>query len=464
MVEAAANSVEDFLVDSLSFKLRKGASYVTNRRSVTFHPSGSNIYSTNGTKLIKLLVSGDDWLDPSTFRVMFDLVNMESDPAKRLRPLGGPHAFFKRMRVLCNGQIVEDIDDYNRVHEMFHVLSSPEARKNANVEGFGTNWDIENWREKKLNVLNFQGIKGNQSRTVMFKPLSGILMQPKYLPLKYCPLTIELELVSDSTIPILSTLVADDPTTTANNDAFTPSKSSLLWQIQNVQIKTDVCTLDNSLDNSYTEHLLSGKALPINYNTYVSQFQNLLSGSNGQQKVRLNVTRALSRLKSVFVTLDKPVYNENLLIGRKSWNDFYSPMQDYGRDADTDVDSNPYDESGEFQFQLALGSKLYPEFPMNGHSEAFYQLRKTMGSASNNVHGIDIDSLEYRDYKFIIGVDMEKVLEAGFTGMNTRAGDILNIRFDHNDGNAANWAHSMHIVLQSDNIMEIRDGGVTVFD
>ena len=464
MVEAAANSVEDFLVDSLSFKLRKGASYVTNRRSVTFHPSGSNIYSTNGTKLIKLLVSGDDWLDPSTFRVMFDLVNMESDPAKRLRPLGGPHAFFKRMRVLCNGQIVEDIDDYNRVHEMFHVLSSPEARKNANVEGFGTNWDIENWRTNVLNVLNFQGIKGNQSRTVMFKPLSGILMQPKYLPLKYCPLTIELELVSDSTIPILSTLVADDPTTTANNDAFTPSKSSLLWQIQNVQIKTDVCTLDNSLGNSYTEHLLSGKALPINYNTYVSQFQNLLSGSNGQQKVRLNVTRALSRLKSVFVTLDKPVYNENLLIGRKSWNDFYSPMQDYGRDADTDITSNPYDESGEFQFQLALGSKLYPEFPMNGHSEAFYQLRKTMGSASNNVHGIDIDSLEYRDYKFIIGVDMEKVLEAGFTGMNTRAGDILNIRFDHNDGNAANWAHSMHIVLQSDNIMEIRDGGVTVFD
>ena len=48
--------------------------------------------------------------------------------------------------------------------------------------------------------------------------------------------------------------------------------------------------------------------------------------------------------------------------------------------------------------------------------------------------------------------------------MNTRAGDILNIRFDHNDSNQANYAHSMHIVLQSDNIMEIRGGGVTVFD
>ena len=121
MVEAAANSVEDFLVDSLSFKLRKGASYVTNRRSVTFHPSGSNIYSTNRTKLIKLVVSGDDWLDPSTFRVMFDLVNMESGSDKQLRPLGGPWTFFKRMRVLCNGAIVEDIDDYNRVHQIVEI-------------------------------------------------------------------------------------------------------------------------------------------------------------------------------------------------------------------------------------------------------------------------------------------------------------------------------------------------------
>ena len=44
MVEAVANGVEDKLVDGLSFKLPSGASYVTNRRSCTFHPQGSNIY------------------------------------------------------------------------------------------------------------------------------------------------------------------------------------------------------------------------------------------------------------------------------------------------------------------------------------------------------------------------------------------------------------------------------------
>ena len=38
MVEAIANSVEDRLIDGLTFKLAKGASYIADRRSVTFHP------------------------------------------------------------------------------------------------------------------------------------------------------------------------------------------------------------------------------------------------------------------------------------------------------------------------------------------------------------------------------------------------------------------------------------------
>ena len=51
-MESTVQSVEDNLIDSLSFKLRPGASYVTNRRSVTFHPLGGNSYSPKGVKLI----------------------------------------------------------------------------------------------------------------------------------------------------------------------------------------------------------------------------------------------------------------------------------------------------------------------------------------------------------------------------------------------------------------------------
>ena len=46
MVEVIANSLEDTLIDGLSFKLAKTASYITNRRSCKFHPQGSNIYTS----------------------------------------------------------------------------------------------------------------------------------------------------------------------------------------------------------------------------------------------------------------------------------------------------------------------------------------------------------------------------------------------------------------------------------
>ena len=93
-MEAIANSVEDKLIEGLSFKSKAGASYITERKSVTFHPQGSNIYSTNGTKLIKILLTGDQFADPSTFRIAFDVVNMDSSADKLLRVLGGPHTFF----------------------------------------------------------------------------------------------------------------------------------------------------------------------------------------------------------------------------------------------------------------------------------------------------------------------------------------------------------------------------------
>ena len=102
MVEAMANSVEDYLIDGLSFKMKGGASYITDRRSVTFHPSGSNIYKPTGwTKLIKLNITGDSWLDPSTCRIMFDLRNNgivtnvvgTGNVEQILRPLGGPWCF-----------------------------------------------------------------------------------------------------------------------------------------------------------------------------------------------------------------------------------------------------------------------------------------------------------------------------------------------------------------------------------
>ena len=59
-----ANSVEYYLIHGLSFKLTPGAFYVADRRSVSYFPSGSNIYQAGlGARVIRMNLTGEGWLD-----------------------------------------------------------------------------------------------------------------------------------------------------------------------------------------------------------------------------------------------------------------------------------------------------------------------------------------------------------------------------------------------------------------
>jgi len=149
-MESHAQSVEDYLIDGLSFKLTPGASYITSRRSVTFFPTGGNAYSPNGVKVIKVQLNGDGWLDPSTVRFGYTLQNLDAAANHQLRTLSGPWSFFRRMRITCGGQVVEDIDNYARTHEMFEVLSSQARQQDDKNQGFGVQYDLLRNREADL--------------------------------------------------------------------------------------------------------------------------------------------------------------------------------------------------------------------------------------------------------------------------------------------------------------------------
>eukprot|EP00972_Heterocapsa_arctica_P112623 16432852-Heterocapsa_arctica.AAC.2 len=126
-MEHHTSSVEDQLISPLSFQLKEGASYVTNRRNVSFFPQGGNNYGSTGVKVIKFNLTGDQWLDPSSFRVHFQLnneaPNMELQPV--LQPLSwNPTCFFRRCRISAGGQIIEDIDNFNRLSASLTNLES----------------------------------------------------------------------------------------------------------------------------------------------------------------------------------------------------------------------------------------------------------------------------------------------------------------------------------------------------
>ena len=92
------------------FKLAKTATSVTNRRNYTCHSQRSNKYNAiDGINLMQIQKTGHDWLDPSTFRIMFDLSNNGS-AGQWLRPLEGPWSSVSRMRICAGGQILDDIE------------------------------------------------------------------------------------------------------------------------------------------------------------------------------------------------------------------------------------------------------------------------------------------------------------------------------------------------------------------
>ena len=82
-LEATTNAIEDHLIDAISFKLAPGASYVTDRRSVSFFPQGSNIYKPQtGTKVIKIALAGTgEWLTPQPYNYSSNL-KTQGVPAK----------------------------------------------------------------------------------------------------------------------------------------------------------------------------------------------------------------------------------------------------------------------------------------------------------------------------------------------------------------------------------------------
>ena len=90
--------------------------------------------------------------------------------------------------------------------------------------------------------------------------MSGLLSQEKYLPIRYCPVQVELEVVGRA------------------DEAF--GGASPAFTLCDVQLKVELVTLDNSLDNEYAQHLLSGKSLPMNFSTFTTASQVIITNLN----------------------------------------------------------------------------------------------------------------------------------------------------------------------------------------
>ena len=146
------------------------------------------------------------------------------------------------------------------------------------------------------------------------------------------------------------------------------------------------------------------------------------SGKN----ITVNVSRAFSELRSVFATMWAPTFNENMAQWMKPWNFFYHPMArvDY------------HTTKGELEYQLSIGSKVYPTFPIRSCTETYYQLTKCLGIHGSGVHSIDVDADEFNYYKHVLGIDLERYLQVPYTGVSTQSGSLMSLKIRSYDVNS----------------------------
>ena len=114
------------------------------------------------------------------------------------------------------------------------------------------------------------------------------------------PITIELSFVDDPLDPSISNSTKYQTGVALPANAFTNANTSTTWQSQTVQVKCDLVSLDRGLNESYIK-LLEGGKITLNCNTFISQYQSII----GQTDISINITRSLTRLKSVFVSFWK---------------------------------------------------------------------------------------------------------------------------------------------------------------
>ena len=461
-MEAYRNGVEDYLIDSLSFKLPPGSSYVVDRKKSSFWAIGSNIYApTSGTKVMKFHLSGEQgtWLDPGSVRLQFGVRNNDTTTGKLLRPLGGAHLFIRRLRVLVANTLVEDIMYYGRNHEMIETLyANNAARFNIDIENFGYR-NIEEADWVPVTIANTRGIPAGTVQPVSFRLLSGLLgvSNKKYLPLKHAPITIEIEIVNDAKEPLISEYDGQ-----SGGSALTDANTGTNWQLEDVQIKCDTVLLDSGLNENYTRHLLEGKALPLEFETYIAQENSIVNNN-----VAVQISRAVSKLNRMFLTFYKPVKDDGETDFQLKQNEvkpgisFYHPMQAGSIES---TKKTTYNATKELEFQIQLGGKLYPEYPCRSINECFSILKETLNLPEKYQHSIGISFDEYIRNKFIFGMDFEKVPDVDWSGINTKAGQILIVKVKGGSGIPKNIATSMFSTLVTQVVLEIRDVGCTLYD
>ena len=178
--------------------------------------------------------------------------------------------------------------------------------------------------------------------------------------------------------------------------------------------------------------------------------------------ISVQAIRSVSKLVASLVTFYK---SGSPSIGYeycdKEFCRLYHPHQ-----ASNEADEGVYDANYDLQCQFQLGCKLYPEYPCSSMTEAFYHFRRALHLPMFHQHSLSFGIKRYSGRQFMFAFGFEKVSDSSYTEINTCAGQqmLLRVKPANTTINAADMPDNVYITLLSEQILEIKDLGLKVFD
>ena len=147
------------------------------------------------------------------------------------------------------------------------------------------------------------------------------------------------------------------------DDCFrTGTNITNLWEIVRPVVFADVITVDPSLTNSFAQHLLNGKELPITFDGFFSSITSITaatSSSGTSSAVTVPIYRGFSRLKAIYVSFLYNSYPVN--------TSFVCPL--IGNTVSTTANDT-------FRAYIQHGASRDPLYAIESLSECFYRNRK----------------------------------------------------------------------------------------
>lgn len=335
------------------------------RRSVRQGVQTGNSFKPDGTKIIRINIPQQSYLDCSntylTFRHkihdtdgsqtnVIAQSNLKTDDAcnSEICMDNGAYSWIRNIQVQgADGTVLENIQNYNLLSRVLHRATQPNDHNESSasiLQGYGDISERQSWGTNTL------------GRTYAIQlSASGILSNSKYIPLKYLQggLTIQIEL--------------DD-----FNRCHQANATGYSYTIDQVYLHMDLVDFSDEFDAMFRNQLAS-EGVNLHFDTYSSHIDTL----TGSAETHLEISERASSVKSV-----------------------YTVIRDNTSTTDVLTDSLGSWTSRELKnYKYTLGTTDYPRYDVNcegGGAVAYAEMLKGFGTLGDINGGSEIDSNGWR--------------------------------------------------------------------